>query len=388
MRAVTIRVTFILFAVVFSWLEFSQAADESAPKVKQSPEELKTTMQWWVERQLQTVKDFQINQTNCPTCGVTAEGDVAPKTCEKNYQNVYRKKTTVAGEPWKTYKDGKAYIDVSIVFGYTDYGDEVDDKYTRAALMDELRRPCAKVEGITACGFKYPHKLGDSDADYDDYHLNPTDPGYDDHDDGDVIYRNVNGPTGPVTIRITIKNSSATVSEAQNRKLASDGTVILSQEQAEKTQAAEDLWFNGLNGDAAIVMYTGHFRGGGGPSMRPPKVNLKTRSTDYDYYRAHPDSLNQTLATLQNADNAPAIVGLFACYSDPIAGASLQAAAPKTAFALTGDSSQEANLSHVFALMDDVMAYRCKDEVMESFNSITKLPYDHLGPTFVHGLFP
>jgi hypothetical protein len=356
-----------LFSVLSFGLSLQAQDDESAAKsTKQTPDQLQNDMRWWVERQSTMIKNFGKKDSDCFLCALTGQGDNQPHTCEKNYRRFYSQRTRDDGAPWKSPEDGRAYIDAHLTFGYADFGDEVDDIYTREAFINEIKTDCKLVPGIAACGFK---KI--------------------DPDDADLYYKDIDGPTGPVTIRIDIKNSSATPSEAKNRTLGLDGKVAMTPEQAAKTEAAENSWFGGLAGEAALDIYVGHNRGGGGPGMRPPNVNPKTRTTDYDAYRKNPESLNRAVSILKsNKTNPPAIVAVFACYSENYESAAFQAASPKTAFIFSGDSAQGADLAHVFSLFDDILATRCEADVKMSFDSLEKLPYDHIGPTFIHGLFP
>ncbi len=77
---------------------------------------------------------------------------------------------------------------------------------------------------------------------------------------------------------------------------------------------AAESFYKGL-GQAPVVLYDGHSRGGGGPDFAPPRLDAKGNANLY-WYRAQEPGFKRLIQELEAASHPTKVLGLFSCKSD------------------------------------------------------------------------
>ncbi len=293
---------------------------------------------------------YQINETlnrtkeltpKCEDCGLYMTGRDSEKSpaCRKTYKDLFKIRETQTQEPKEPVE-----IDMRLLFGYMDNVGEVDDFYAGVASMAVLTSDCEP--GVFACGFKRDPK------------------------DMQMLRKTVQvmGPDGKLrrrTIKLKVAWSSVRSEEKLNRG-------VFAEQQRERTGVMEREWVDGLQ-KSDVLLYVGHAREGGGPDFGPPKVNPKTRRTDFDWHRKNGPGVRVMEETLASSVKTPKILGLFACYAQDHWAEKLKKAAPKSGLIMTGDSEFEAIVGQAIATIDSTLGLRCEEEFGRSVNVINKI---------------
>ncbi len=279
-------------------------------------------------------------QPGCFYCTTDAGEATTPKTCTDAYQNLF----------------DKPKLDFRIAIGYTDGFLHAEDGPMRAAWIEHLLKPCPE-NGVGSCGFKR------------------------DPDDISAFSKMVSGPDGKdheVTVHIV--NSAAGIDDLDNRAGARE-------RQAAQTKAAEANFFDGL-ASADLVIYFGHARKGGGPSFAPPERLSNGISVNYGAYKNR-TSEKRMLEVLTNNSHPPKLIGLFACEGNAHFAQDVKAATRgKTGIVTSNGLTQPAvGLSEAYAMLDSVLATRCKKEFVAAMNSVTTFENQTDQPPTLDGFF-
>lgn len=295
----------------------------------------------------------------CASCGFDFAGrsDRVSPACRSTYRDFFKIRSHRKQE---TRADSE--VNINIAFGYTDNrtdiipGDPVQaaktakavhDHYEKSALFERLRVPCPS--GIVgACGFKY------------------------EADDADVLVKKIKmiGPDGYPrfrTIRIRAKDSALTDDDLVNR-----GPRL--EEQLAKSEETQQFFEESL-GNADMVMYMGHARGGGGPDFAPPrlrKVNSRIQLSDLNWYRRNHPGTDRMYGALAEARRQPKIIAIFACYSKDLFYQGLRKVAPRSALILSGNNEEQTALAQAVATLDSVLGARCEEDFRQSLDSIDR----------------
>lgn len=187
--------------------------------------------------------------------------------CERVYERLYGSES----EP-----------EFRVVFGYKDARPArfVADRYERLLFIQRLTGSCLGTD--LACGFSR------------------------DRGDADLLTRSIVGPDGQrKTVRVRVVQPSASADDLENRK---------DPFQRWKSKRAEEAFLKGFH-EAAVVLYNGHSRAGGGPDFEPPRLN-PAESVDFTWYKAHEPGFAKVLDALKEEASARTrMLGFYSCAS-------------------------------------------------------------------------
>lgn len=110
-----------------------------------------------------------------------------------------------------------------------------------------------------------------------------------------------------IHVDLYLMNSSYKVSHSENQ-------TKYKTQQTMQSEIAQQFYSWALE-NADVVFYEGHSRDGGGPDFFPPNINQKGK-VDYSWYKTNQPGLKLMTASLQRAQSAPLLLGLFSCASD------------------------------------------------------------------------
>jgi hypothetical protein len=327
-----------LFMSSLASLAFAQGARSDASQEKGPKDQLVDRYLYQINETLNRTKELT---PKCADCGVYMTGRESEKSpaCRKTYRDLFKIRETQAQEPKEPVG-----IDMRLLFGYMDNVGEVDDFYAGVASMAVLTSDCEP--GLFACGFKRDPK------------------------DMQMLRKTIQvlGPDGKLRRRV-IKLKLAWSSVRSDEKL---NRGAFAEQQRERTGVMEREWVDGLQ-KSDVLLYVGHAREGGGPDFGPPKVNPKTRRTDFDWHRKNGPGVKVMEETLARSEKTPKILGLFACYAQDHWSEKLKKAAPRSGLIMTGDSEFEAIVGQAIATIDSTLGLRCEEEFGRSVNVINKI---------------
>jgi hypothetical protein len=341
-------ITMIGFSTLLGSMAFAETAEEKSMRLEQSGRKAATEVLRAFDHETKTV---------APGCFTCAGQDAAPPNCREAYSKFYSKPT----------------LDFRITLGYSDYGIREDangpikridaeDGPRRAALSDRLLRKCP-LNGVGVCGFEADPK------DIEHY-----------------IKRNVLGPDGqPHTIDLHLVSSSASMDDQANR------TTLRDQQALQSQRAHDNFMVHGMH--AALNLYAGHAREGGGTSYRPPPLQLNSLRVDESVF-ADRASEKEMLNALRGNPNPPAILGDFACrsatlFADNIRIATKDPSGKSLTAVITSDglTNAEVAFGQLYMTLDSVLALRCKTEFVQALNSIKRIWNNHGKGAELTGLF-
>ena len=256
-----------------------------------------------------------------------------PASCKTAYEKIYKREGT---------------LEIRVFLGYlieeTDAGlkatDWVIDPYIGWSLKDMLIRPC---EGsLAACGFTQ------------------------DPENKNSLEKIVTGPDGKLKrAHVVIEVSAASASDHRNR-------FELRKEQHRLSQAVAHDFLESLSGAADVVIYNGHARYGSGPGFKP----LPPGSLAWADAGLFKPSLHQTLRSLRQSHDAPALLGYFACHVAEYYEGKIERVAPETALALATQEdhlgslprlpTMTDNASSVLGTLNAVLGMRCEEDFQKS----------------------
>ena len=178
----------------------------------------------------------------------------------------------------RTLQNGK--MEIHIFGGYIDVDRRgiTTDLYERTAFVEKLTTRCPDQRPLLkSCGFQRAE------------------------DDADLIYKEIEGPEGKmIRVEIQLKYSSLTTNDVVNRR---------SPEQVTRSEEVRNAFGLSLK-QADVVFYSGHSRGGGGPSFEPPR--LRGGHVDYGWYEKNRPGLQFMLEALRGRTEPPmTLLGMF-----------------------------------------------------------------------------
>ena len=176
----------------------------------------------------------------------------------------------------------------------------------------------------------------------------------------------------PVNVTITLTHSSAS-------ELFDNNVGPLIQRQETLTAQSEDNFFDGLS-SADIVFYNGHSRNGGGPDFKPPVLNAHKKADYSGYYQIKREGFKHMMTSLKQ-QHAPALVGIFSCFSKKHFHATMMKNNPRQSVILTGDaidylSTTQASLGYLEAILRGECGARL-DEIAKQSPHIQKHFFDY-----------
>jgi hypothetical protein len=245
------------------------------------------------------------------------------KSCERTYAKIY----------------SRGVLDIRVAIGYIDIsegqatkvaGEMRENGSIDAYLYKEMSRGLTgRCHGdMEACDFSQDHN--------------------------GVFSKNVRGPDGGTT-RVVLHLTHASASPDYH-----DNMTSLLSEQKEFTRQSEENFFGGLAQGAQVVLYLGHARGGGGPDFNPPRLLANGHPNYNGYYRVQHPGLNHMIHALSQAQEKPALIGIFACLSEKGFYSSLKQATPQTGTILTKDLFHtDEILNSAYGTIDAVLRKQC-----------------------------
>lgn len=188
---------------------------------------------------------------------------------------------------------------------------------------------------------------------------------------GDTFRKSVRDPLTGRTVEFVLHadNSSLTPYYITN-------TIDRGAEQNAKSQATREGFLNALQTDDA-VFYFGHARNGGGPDFIPVNL-LPNKHPNYrGFYETVRPGFHDMMSAIQARGAAPAVLGLYACYSEFWFGRALQAASPNTGYLFTQSDKLSGGDEHFaagLAAMDSLVRFQCFDGMHAELEAARKDP--------------
>jgi hypothetical protein len=243
--------------------------------------------------------------------------------------------------------DAQGPLSIGVFFGFIDTGRKnyVADGDFKQALIRLLTKGCRRQ--LRACGFAV--SAGD--------------------------------PAAPNMTRLLGSQDGRNVEiDVYDSSVSSDYSAAatrLSARQEAESSLIEEQYLAALGRDA-VVLYAGHTRRFSDTGFYPPLAFSKTTAATLlrrPFYSRVYDALKQS-------SSPPAILGLFACYTQEYFAGRIHAYAPGTALIVgSGSSPHENNLMALLGAINLVLSRPCYDEALRSIN-----PGD--APAFgIYGLF-
>jgi hypothetical protein len=244
----------------------------------------------------------------------------AVNQCSKHYAAIADKGTL-------DFRYALGYFDESHGFGHPQYGYSPSiDGSNFSAIREFLTKPCPAGSKRMSCGFS---ESGSPQS-------------------GVVqLSKSIRLLGKPVKVIMTLTHPSAS-------EIFDDNVGPLASRQKMLTAQSEENFYDGLS-SADIVFYNGHSRDGGGPDFKPPVLDKKHKANYAGYYHIKREGFKNMMASLKQ-NHAPAMVGLFSCFSKTHFHAAMMKNNPKQAVILSTDaidyaSTTQASLGYLEAML-------------------------------------
>jgi len=259
----------------------------------------------------------------CRNCSVA--GTAGDQICNATYDTIFN----------------KGVVSIHLAFGYMDVSEgmyvswgganldanESVDGAAEAAFVNQVLQPCyGYLSG--ACGFQ-------RDAVHSGLLLKR------------VVYRGRS-----ILLKIQVTHSSATPDLETNLHEAA-------WQQNAMSQQSERNFFGAL-GDADLLVYTGHARGGGGPDFHPPRLNSRGTPNYAGYYRPVKPGLRALTSALSVAPKVPSLLAVLGCNSDSLFRRSILATRPKLGLiTLSNLTDFDAVFRESYLIIDGFLKQEC-----------------------------
>jgi hypothetical protein len=231
--------------------------------------------------------------------------------CSKHY-------TAIADKGTLDFRYALGYFDESHGISDPEYGYSPSlDGSNFSALREFLTKPCPAGSKRMSCGFS---ESGSPQS-------------------GVVqLAKSIRLLGKPVKVTMTLTHPSAS-------EIYDDNVGPLASRQQMLTLQSEQNFYSGLS-SADIVFYNGHSRDGGGPDFKPPVLNAKHKANYAGYYHIKREGFKNMMLSLKQ-NHAPAMVGLFSCFSKTHFHAQLLKNNPQQALILSTDAIDYASTTQV-----------------------------------------
>lgn len=250
--------------------------------------------------------------------------------------------------------DGKGPLRVAVFFGFIDTARKnyVADRDFKDALVRRLTMECRG--SLQACGFVAA----------------PDDPAL---PNGTRLTKTVGGRE--IDLEAFDSSLGPDYADDVRRRAA---------EQAARSELVERQYLDALTRDAA-VLYTGHTRRFAGTGFYPP-LDFTAGSAAV---LARRPFFRRVADALRGSSSAPAVLGLFGCYSREYYAGTLHSAAPGAALVVSGDSSgHENSLLALYGGINALLARPCAAEVEKTFDAGPQKNVFHAYGLFDGGTHP
>jgi hypothetical protein len=357
------KIRFSIFSAILGlfFIGFVSMTDAQSRAVNKVPAQREKSVEQIekeiLEQNLKLIQDatdaldnLRYEERSCYDCYAGSAGEMALTMPDASA--TAEKKKCIA--TWSDFYS-KPEIDIRYVFGYGDDSNDsvVDDILTRQLFVDRVMSACES--NVRVCGFTRSK------------------------DHADLFEKTVKGPTGEehkIKLRLTASSNSTSnkINEA------------FSQEQKEKSENAKKVFHSGI-GEADMLMYVGHARGGGGPDFSPARRKADGK-IDYDHYSKNKPGLKDLTDALTLARKTPKIMGFLACNSERWRDR-LVRMAPKSGLILssTDNIAAEAALAQAYSALDSVLWQRCEKSFNGSMNQFDSYAGRKLDPIRLRRFF-
>ena len=248
-----------------------------------------------------------------------------PKTCLKQVTDIRQ--------------DGK--IDILIAFGYLDVskGQQFKDSATslyrsgnvldidaKNALKSLLKSPCPSSKKIFACGFR---------------------------GSGDQLQKRIKDRWSGTRLKVTVTLASPAVTPFDSTNKSEK-----SAQQERRSEQVKQQFLQGLANKDAVI-YMGHARSGGGPDFMPP-VLKSNGYVNYPFYKSRKEGISAMLNALRSAAKPTPVIGVLACKSTGLFGASIKKSAPGSILITAADLFDYNDILPTgYAILEALVSQRC-----------------------------